>query len=149
MATKGKRKKEGIMREISKKSWQYVVLAILGLSLASCSTANIVGRGEFIEQNSILKGVPRIDLLARFGSPIETKVNDDGRKVDLFRFEQGEKDGTKVIKGVGTFVLAVASLGLTEIIADPITKEKLMVIFEVTYDENEHVDTVKFLQLPK
>ncbi len=149
LAIKGKRKKEGIMREISKKSSQYVVLAILGLSLVSCSTSNIANRGEYIDRKCILKGTPRIDLLVRFGGPIETKVNDDGKKVDMFRIEQGESTSGKVLKGTGSLILAVGTWGISEIVAHPVTKKTPMVIFEVTYDENEQVDTVKFIQLPK
>ena len=128
---------------------KYIVLTALTLLLASCSTSNIANRGEYIEQTTISKGLPRIDLLARFGSPIESKVNEDGKKVDLFRFEQGESTSGKVLKGTGTALLAVWTLGLTEIIANPVTKKTDMVVFEVLYDEDERVDTVNFIQLPK
>jgi hypothetical protein len=79
----------------------------------------------------------------------EAKENEDGNKVDLYRVEQGEQGSGKVLKGVRTFVLAVGTLGLSEIIADPMTEDKQMVIFQVTYDKDERVDIVKFLQLPK
>ncbi len=131
------------------KSWKYIIPTILALLLASCSTSNIVNRGEYVDQKCILKGTPRIDLLARFGSPIETKVNDDGKKVDMFRIEQGENTSGKVLKGTGTLLLAVATWGISEIVAHPVTKKTPKVIFEVLYDENECVDTVNFIELPK
>lgn len=137
------------MREMSRESWQYVILAILALLLTSCSTSNIANRGEYIDQKCIVKGTPRIDILARFGSPIETRVNDDGKKVDMFRIEQGENTSGKVLKGTGTLLLAVWTLGISEIVAHPVTKKTPMVIFEVLYDENERADTVNFIQLPK
>ena len=137
------------MREMSRESWQYVILAILALLLISCSTSNIANRGEYIDQKCIVKGTPRIDILARFGSPIETRVNDDGKKVDMFRIEQGENTSGKVLKGTGTLLLAVATWGISEIVAHPVTKKTPMVIFEVLYDENERADTVSFIQLPK
>ena len=128
---------------------KYTLLIVSALLLASCSTSNIANRGEYIDQKCILKGTPRIDLLARFGSPIETKVNDDGKKIDMFRIEQGENTSGKVLKGTGTLLLAVATWGISEIVAHPVTKKTPMVIFEVLYDENERADTVNFIQLPK
>ena len=61
--------KEGIMKA---QSWRYIVSAIIILLLVNCSTSNIAKRGEYIRENSISKGLPRIDILARFGKPIET-----------------------------------------------------------------------------
>lgn len=130
-------------------SMTFIMPIVLVLLIASCSTSNIANRGEYIKQTSISKGLPRIDLLARFGSPIETKVNEDGKKVDLFRIEQGESTSGKILKGTGTALIAVWTLGLTELIANPITKKTDMVVFGVVYDENERVDTVNFIQLPK
>ena len=71
------------------------------------------------------------------------------KKVDLFRFEQEESTSGKVLKGTGTTLLAIWTLGLTEIIANPVTKKTDMVVFEVLYDEDERVETVNFIQLPK
>lgn len=128
---------------------QYIASAILALLLVSCSTANIIGRGEFIEENSIKKGTPRADLLSSFGSPVDAIENDEGNKVDLFRVEQGSKKSAKVLKGTGTFLLAVGTYGLSEYIASPKTKHTDAVIFKVSYDKDERVDKVKFVQLPK
>jgi hypothetical protein len=86
-------------------SCQYIASAILALLLVSCSTANIIDRGEFIEENSIKKGTPRVDILSSFGSPVDAIENDEGNKVDLFRVEQGYKKSSKVLIGTGTFCL--------------------------------------------
>ena len=125
------------------------IIIVLMFFLFSCSSVNIVSRGEYINHKSIIKGTPRVDLLARFGRPVDTKENEEGKKIDLFRVEQGETTSGKIAKGTGTAALAIGTLGLSEIIADPVTREKPMVIFEILYDKDDRVEDVKFIQLPK
>lgn len=116
--------------------------------IAGCSTSNIANRGEYIEKSSFSKGMPRVDVLARFGRPVETKKK-KGRKVDLYRLEQGEKALSKFVKGGLTAFLAVSTIGLSEIVADPVTQTMPVVVFEVYYDKNERVEYVHFIQKPK
>jgi len=122
---------------------KYLILVLL--ITIGCSTSNIVNRGEFITKTSVTKGLPRIDILARFGSPVETSVR-NGKKVDLFRIEQGESTSGKWIKGGGTLLLAIYTLGISEIIANPVTKKTEMIIFEITYDKDNKAETIKFIE---
>ncbi len=138
-----------IMGETKRTSCQYITSAIFALLLVSCSTSNIIGRGEFIERNSIKKETPRADILLRFGTPVDTEEKDEGNKIDLFRVEQGSKKSAKVLKGTSTFLLAIGTYGLSEFIVSPKTKHTDAVIFEVSYDKDERVDKVKYVQLPK
>ncbi len=125
------------------------IIILILLILIGCSTINIVKRGEYIDHKSIVKGTPRIDLISRFGRPVDAKLNEEGKRVDLFRVEQGETTSGKIAKGTGTAILAVGTLGLSEIVADPVTQDKPMVIFEVIYDKDDRVEDVKFIQMPK
>lgn len=125
----------------------YKLCLILIISLlSSCSSYNLATRGEHIDDNSIKKGTPRVDLLARFGRPVDAKTNSDGSKVDLFRVPQGETTTGKIVKGTGTAALAVVTLGISEIVAAPVTEKMPYIIFEVTYNQDERVEDVKFIE---
>lgn len=134
------------MKGIREVAFIWIALAML---CAGCSTANIAKRGEYIDNHSIQAGTPRLDILARFGQPLETKTDEKGRRFDLFRVEQGETTTGKVLKGAGTTITAIYTLGLSEIVADPVTKDQPKVIFETYYDSADRVEEVKYLQLPK
>jgi hypothetical protein len=134
------------MKSVREVVFIWIALVML---FAGCSTANIAKRGEYIDAKSIQNGTPRLDILARFGQPIETKTDEKGRKFDLFRVEQGETTTGKVLKGAGTTIAAWITLGLSEIVADPVTKDQPKVIFETYYDTRERVEEVKYIQIPK
>jgi hypothetical protein len=130
------------------KSTLKVFVLIMFFVMAGCSTSNIANRGEYIEKASFSKGMPRVDVLARFGRPVETKKK-KGRKVDLYRLEQGERPLSKFVKGGLSAFLAVSTIGLSEIVADPVTRTMPVVVFEVYYDKDERVEYVHFIQTPK
>jgi len=124
---------------------QSIVFILITAFLVGCSASNIAQRGEYIDQQSIKVGTPRKSVLARFGAPADTIV-EDGTKVDVYRVVQGEKSGSKVAKATGTVILGVLTLGLSEIVADPVTKDKEYVSFEVFYDSDDRVQGVRFLE---
>ena len=138
-----KQKKENDMKVTLK-----IIVLIFFLVMAGCSTSNIANRGEYIEKSSFSRDMPRVDVLARFGRPIETKRK-KGRKVDLYRLEQGEKPLSKFVKGGLSAFLAVSTIGLSEIVADPVTRTMPVIVFEVYYDKDDKVEYVHFIQKPK
>lgn len=132
---------------MSKKLLICISLSIfLAFIFGGCGLSNVVNRGEYIDQTSIQPSTPRKECLARFGSPIDARVDQDGCKIDVFRVPQGETTGGKVAKGAGILVADVLFLGLTEIIFTPVTDGKQYVTFEISYDKEEKVKEVKFIQ---
>lgn len=113
-----------------------LLLCVLVL-LMGCGFSNIVNRGEYVDDKSVSSGAPRYELLARFGSPIDTKKRDNRVASDVFRVVQGEKTLWKVAKGGTLFIVDVATLGLAEIVATPVTDRKEYITFEVRYDKSE------------
>lgn len=105
--------------------------------LAGCGFSTIVNRGEYVDEKAIKAGTPRYELLARFGSPLDTKKIDYKVVSDVFRVEQGETILGKVLKGSALFVVDICTLGLAEIVATPVTNIKEYITFEVQYDRNE------------
>lgn len=130
-----------------KKGRKLIIVFLLSAFILSCSASNIARRGEYIDPKSIAVGTPRNSILVRFGPPVDMTV-ENGAKIDVYRIIQGEKTASKIIKGTGTILLGVATLGLSEIIADPVTegKPKKYVGFEIHYDANDRVQTVNFLE---
>jgi len=125
----------------------WVLAFLLCISvLADCGLSNVVNRGEYVDQKSVQTGTPRKECLARFGSPIDSRVDESGCKCDIFRVPQGDTTGGKAAKGAGIFVADVLTLGLTEIIFSPVTDGKQYVTFEVLYDKDDKVRQVNFIQ---
>jgi len=110
-----------------------------------CGLSNVVNRGEYIDQKSIQPDTPRKELLARFGSPIDERVDEKGCRVEIFRCPQGETTSGKAIKGAGILILDVLTLGLTEAIFTPVTDGEKYVTFEVIYNEDESVKEFRFI----
>ncbi|MGH7802097.1 MAG: hypothetical protein ACREOW_15970 [Thermodesulfobacteriota bacterium] len=123
-----------------------VALIICVVLLAGCGFSNIINRGEYIDQKSVVVGAPRKDLLSRFGAPIDTKIEPSGITTDIFRVPQGESTAGKVIKGGGLLIVDIFTLGLSEAIATPVTEGKNYVMFEVKYDKDERVQEFKILE---
>ena len=124
------------------------VLICLSLFSQGCSVAKVAGRGEYIDQESIAKGTPRKELLARFGAPLDSRYNNDDARVDIFRCEQGEQTGLKVVKSASLLAVGILTLGISEAVATPVTSQREFVTFEVTYDKNDQSESVNFLTKP-
>lgn len=114
-----------------------ILLICILAFVMSCGFSNIINRGEYVDDKSVSSGAPRYELLARFGSPIDTKKKDTRVVSDVFRVIQGEKMIWKIAKGGTLFIVDVFTLGMAEIVATPITGIKEYITFEVRYDKNE------------
>lgn len=113
-------------------------ILFIALSLSSCGISHIVNRGEYIDQQSIHIGTHRTDVLARFGSPIDRKM--EGKTVsEIYRAPQGETGSGKAIKGGALLALDILTLGLAEIVASPVTYGTQYVTFRVTFDQDDLV----------
>lgn len=123
----------------------WIIIVFLLLIFSGCGFSNVVKRGEYIDQKSIQAGTPRKECLARFGSPVDTKVDQDGLKTDIFRCPQGEPASGKALKGTGILLADVLTYGLTEFIFTPATESKEFLTFEIFYDNDERVREVKFI----
>lgn len=124
---------------------QLIAIIMISIYLAGCSAFTIAQRGEYIDQTIIPIDVPRKILLVKFGEPVETRM-ENGLKVDVFRVVQGEKTGSKVAKSIGFIFLDIITVFLAEIVADPITKQKEYIVFEVFYNAEDRVERVSFFK---
>ncbi len=125
----------------------FVLMVMIGVT--GCSTSNIAKRGIFIDENTVTKGMLRDEVLSILGAPIESKELDDGNIKDLFRSEQGDTGGGKVLKGTGSTLLAIGTLGISEFISNPVTKRRAIVSVAVWYDQNERVIKTQLIKAKK
>jgi len=121
------------------------IIFILIFIFVGCGVSNVVNRGEYITETSVKVETPRKELLARFGSPIDKRISENGDKIEVFRCPQGDTTSGKAIKGTGMLVADILTLGLTEVIFTPVSDGEKYVTFEVTYDERDTVKEFKII----
>jgi len=92
-------------------------------------------------------GTPRAMLLAEFGLPIVSEER-DGKKYEIFKFQQGYSAGAKAGRAVFHGAADVVTLGLWELIATPTEGvfDGDEVAFQVRYDEDDRVDEIVSLK---
>jgi hypothetical protein len=88
-------------------------------------------------------------VLVELGQPVVSEKDPTGVQTDFFKFIQGQHGAAKAGKGILYGALAVTTLGLSEIVTNPVEGTagagKEMQI-KVTYDAQnkvEHVDILK------
>ena len=127
----------------------YTIIGFLTLSLTACSVVQATSSPEQKDLSVLDVGTNRFTLLAEFGQPVVSEENKEGNKVDLFKFTQGHHGAAKFGKGLFYGVLAVGTLGISEIVTSPlegsIGKGAEMQI-KVTYDDKDAVAAVNMLK---
>ena len=126
-----------------------IFTALSVTSSIGCSTAKIAKRGVYVNENTIKAGMSRDEVLALLGAPIESQKLEGNKKKDFFRLEQGESTGGKVAKGFGTTVIAIGTLGLSEIVANPIAASRHNVSVAVWYNQNDIVEKSQIINVEK
>jgi hypothetical protein len=125
-------------------SMRRTILLILIVLVSGCGVSNVISRGEYIDDQSIQIGDRRAVIIARFGSPIDKKV--EGNNItEIYRVPQGETTTGKVIKAGGILLIDVFTFGLAEIVATPATRQTEKITFEVYYDSAERVTGWKII----
>ena len=93
-------------------------------------------------------GTPRALLLAEFGAPAVSEVDDEGMKREVFVFQQGYSTGAKVTRAVGHGVADIFTFGMWEAIGTPTEAifDGNEMAYDVKYDEKENVKTALLLK---
>ena len=129
-----------------KKICMFVAVSILLLN-TGCSiymAANQPG----IKNVELLKvGTSRDVLIAEFGMPIETGIDEQGREYDKFTFMQGYSTSAKIGRAALHVVADVLTHGLWEVIGTPLeaTFDGEEITYEITYDRHDKIaQIIKF-----
>jgi len=101
---------------------------------------------EYKNLNVLSKGAPRTRVIAELGRPLLTEER-DGKRVDIFAFKQGYGRGNKAARMFFHAAADVWTLGLWEVIGTPAEAiaHGRNIKLEVTYDENDLVEDIKYI----
>ncbi len=139
------------MNQVASNLVTRVLLAVLAAGLVmlqfGCSVARTTSGPERKDMSVLDHGTPRGNVITELGSPVHTEMV-DGNKVDYFKFEQGNHVAGKAAKGLLYGVAAVATLGVSEVVANPVegATNSAEVQVKVTYDANDMIIKSEFIE---
>ncbi len=127
------------------------ILCVLFLMafVSGCSSTK-AATGPRMKDLSVLEiGTERHLLLAEFESPVHSEVNQQNRRVDIFRFIQGQHGLVKGFKALYYGGAAAVTFGLSEVVTNPLEdtvgKGAEMQI-KVVYDDGDKVEDVEIFK---
>ena len=116
-------------------------LILILLWLTGCSVFMAAQGGEEYDYALLKEGTPREEILASFGEPRSSESKEDGRVIDTYELEEGDKSRPGMAGG--HFVMDVLTLGIWEIAGTAIeANEGKDVTYEITYDNYGKVSSV-------
>lgn len=127
----------------------FAILGLLTIYLPACSVVQATNSPGAKDLSVLDKGTDRYTVLAELGQPVVSEKDDNGNKIDVFKFVQGQHGAAKVGKGLLYGVMAVGTLGLSEIITSPLEGaigSGAEMQMKVTYDSNNAVSHVTMLK---
>lgn len=115
--------------------------------LHGCATSRSLSQPSTKDMEVLQVGTDRDLVRAEFGAPLPSSRGDN---CDVFAFEEGST-GWKYARAMGYSVLAVGTLGLSEIISNPIEESvgNDKIRLRVCYDNQQKVERVETLEVGK
>jgi len=119
---------------------QLFYIVLVGALISGCAANKASEQPEARNLEVFYAGVPREQVIGEIGAPAATEIN-DGLRTDIFTFQQGYSDANKTGRVVGHSLLTVGTLGLWELVGNPIETNAngIRVVAQITYDKNEMV----------
>lgn len=120
-----------------------VALAMASAALPGCSVIMAASTPGPKDMNVLLVGTPRADVLKEFGEPEQTGVH-AGKRVDTFKFKEGQRDNQKYGRAALHAGLDLLTLGIWEVVGTPaeIMSMQPETRIDVTYNERDRVEFV-------
>jgi outer membrane protein assembly factor BamE (lipoprotein component of BamABCDE complex) len=127
----------------------FLLVSIAMVVLSGCSVGKAVNQPKAKDLSVLDTGTSRDRVLLELGQPVVSEKDGDGHQTDYFKFIQGQNGAAKAGKGILYGALAVTTLGLSEIVTNPVEGTagagKEMQV-KVTYDEGNKVQLVDVLK---
>ncbi|HSB71169.1 MAG TPA: hypothetical protein VLT62_17725 [Candidatus Methylomirabilis sp.] len=119
------------------------VIAMACLALSGCSVIMAASTPGLKDMNVLVVGTPRADVLKEFGEPAHSGTR-DGKRVDTFKYRQGEQDNQKYGRAALHAGMDLITLGIWEIVGTPaeIISIQPRTTIEVAYDEQDRVELI-------
>ena len=123
---------------------------LLSVNFVGCSISRALNQPDKKDISVLKVGTHRDLVIAELGSPTLTRVDEKGNEYDIYSFIQGFSKGNKVARAFGHGVVDVFTLGLWEVLANPIEgiASGKKVKIKITYDKEKKVATVEELKIP-
>lgn len=121
---------------------------IMALTIQGCSISKAASGPKAKDLSVLEKGTSRDTVILELGAPILSETNEAGDKTDLFKFVQGQHGAARAGKGLLYGVMAVGSLGLSELVTNPVegAASGAEMQIKVSYDQANKVKEVVFLK---
>jgi len=118
--------------------------------ISGCSLYFENKRPDYTDVTKVQKGIPRCDVTAALGKPIESYKH-DGKDIDVFQADpNGRYAGTKTAVTTFNTVADICTIGMWEVVATPaemLTKHKLTT-YVVTYASDQTVESIEAVTAP-
>jgi len=127
----------------------FVSILLLVSMIQGCSVVKATSGPASKDLSVLERGTDRYEVIAELGQPIMTENDENGHKVDLFKFMQGQHGAAKAGKGVLYGVMAVGTLGLSEVVTSPLegaVGRGAEMQVKVVYNDQNRVDNVNVLK---
>ena len=133
----------------SELSIAFIIGVFFIISILSGCASTKAATGPRMKDLSVLEiGTDRHVVLAELDSPVHSEV-EDGHKIDIFRFIQGQHVSVKAAKSVYYGMAAIVTLGISEVVTNPIegtVGKGSELQFKIIYDEDDKVERVDVLK---
>lgn len=118
-----------------------LTLLLIIVGLTGCSVLMAAQGGEEYDYGLLKEGTLREAILASFGEPESSEAKKDGRIIDSYTVEEGDK--SRPGRAAGHFVNDVLTLGIWEIAGTVMeANEGRDVTYEITYGPNGKVHSI-------
>lgn len=120
---------------------KYIIpLFVLIISFScGCSVAKVSKLPSKKNMDLLEQGQHRAVIVAEFGEPIESE-NKDGKLIEIYAFERGHSAGGKLVRGFTYGAAGVYTLGISEVITNPLEStisDQDKTVLEITYDSQD------------
>ena len=126
-----------------------IIIGCVAVYLQACSVVQATNSPSAKDLSVLDAGTNRYAVLAELGQPVASETDEDGNKVDVFSFVQGQHGAVKAGKGILYGALAVGTLGVSEIVTSPLegaAGNGAEMQVQVNYDGDNKVSKVNTLK---
>jgi hypothetical protein len=124
---------------------RHLIRLLLGLAVActfsSCAVVMATKQPTKKDLGLLNTGTPRSLLIAEFGAPIHFEQK-DGKRVEVFSFQQGYSKAARVTRALGHGAADLFTAGIWEVVGTPTEAlfDGKAVVAQVTFDASEMVE---------
>lgn len=127
-----------------------VLFVCISLVFSGCAATMALKQPSKKNLTVLNSGTSRDNVITFLGAPVSSDIQ-DGKKTDIYQFEQGYSGRLKAARATGHILADLATLFIWELIGMPIEAiaDGHTMTIKVNYDENDKVKDFTYLQQPE